>query len=173
MSETYNPMLLKENLQNFYEKKTVFYGFNIVNDENALVQTGSGYRTMEVVDSALNSSNHSELGCGDIVRREANKLSFIIPQNYTAVFAIVHAVTKSGVANKYMRLMIGYGENGETLKEISRTNETGADYTTEMFLLGSYAGLVADSDTLKHKIVVETYGSQAYTSVNVLIGLIL
>ena len=171
--ETYDPKLLKENLYDFYDKKTVFYGFNVINDNNALIQAGSGYRTMAIVDSALTSGNSSELTAGSIIYREPNLMSFVIPQNYRSVFAIVKAVTESGVANKYMRLMIGYGENGNTEKEIGRSAQTNADARTEMTLLGSYAGLVADRDEYVHKIKVQTYGEMRYNSINILIGVTL
>lgn len=167
-----DPKLLKEILKDFYNPRIAFYGFNVINDATALVQTGSGYRTMEVVDSALTSSNSSELGAGNIIVREENLMSFIIPQNFTAVFAIVKAVTEAGTATKYMRLMLGYGAGGNTTKEIARSAETGADHMTEMTLVGSYSGIIAD-ETATHKILVETYGSQSYSSINILIGVVL
>ena len=167
-----DPKLLKEILKDFYNPRVVFYGFNVINDASALVQTGSGYRTMKVVDSALTSSNSSEMGAGDIIVREENLMSFIIPQNFTAVFAIVKAVTEAGTSAKYMRLMLGYGPGGNTTKEIARSAETGADYRTEMTLVGSYSGIVASAaDT--HKILVETHDAQEYSSINILIGVVL
>ncbi len=169
-----DPKLLKEELKNYYNQDAVFYGFNVINDSAALAQTGTGYRTMEVVDAELSTGYYFELGCGDIIKREPNKMSFVIPQNYRSVFAIVKAVTESsGDTSKYMRLMLGYGENGETLREIGRSAVNQADHRVEMTLLGSYPAIVAKDDNSQHKIIVQTYGNQQYNSINILIGVVL
>ena len=53
------------------KENVVFYGFNVDNNSNVLTQTGDGYRTMQVVDSAIDSSV-TELTAGNLIYREAN-----------------------------------------------------------------------------------------------------
>lgn len=153
------------------QEKPVFYGFNIVNNENALVQSGTGYRTMAVVDSAIGSSGNT-LPAGDLIKREANSMSFIVPSFFKSIFIIAALNIESGTSNTYNRIMLDYGAGSS--REIARAAQTNVDRRHQNLLIGSYGGITPYSDeTREIKIRIETYGEQRYFGANVLIGCVI
>lgn len=164
-----NALGVIESLKN---EKIVFYGFNVDNNEPVLVQSaGSGYRTMEVVDSAFDSSV-TECTAGDLIKREANKMSFVLPAFFRAVFIVAQLNINSSADPIYNRVMLEYGNNES--KEIARAAQTAADHRGQQILIASYAGLAPGSDaTSTNKLTIETYGSQSYFGANVVIGCII
>ena len=149
----------------------VLYGFNIINDSTALVQTGSSYRTLAVVDSALTSTNHSETTCGDIITRIPNTLSFNIPLFFKCVFIIAQLNHESGSDSIYNRIMLEYG-NGAS-KEIARSALSSSNRRCQGVLIGSYSGLAPSNESQTNKLTIQTYGDQQYFGANVVIGVIL
>jgi len=149
----------------------VLYGCNIVNNEDALVQTGSGYRTLAVVDSALSSASFSELTCGDVITRTPNTLSFNIPLFFRGVFIVAQLNHESGNSNIYNRVMLEYGEDSS--KEIARAALTSSDRRCQSVLIGSYSGLAPSSESYTNKLTIQTYGTQQYFGANVVIGILL
>lgn len=146
----------------------VLYGFNVVNNEAALVQSGEGYRTMAVVDSALGSSGFT-LSAGDLIKREANSMSFIVPSFYRALFIVATLNLNSGTPNTYNRIMLDYGAGSS--REIARTAQTTVDRRHQNVLIGTYAGITPYREATKEiKLRIETYGDQSYFGANVLIG---
>lgn len=146
----------------------VLYGFNVVNNEAALVQSGEGYRTMAVVDSALGSSGVT-LSAGDLIKREANSMSFIVPSFYRALFIVATLNLNSGTPNTYNRIMLDYGAGSS--REIARTAQTTVDRRHQNVLIGTYAGITPYREATKEiKLRIETYGTQSYFGANVLIG---
>lgn len=153
------------------QEKTIFYGFNIVNNEDALVQSGTGYRTMAVVDSAIGSSGNT-LTAGNLIKREANSMSFIVPSFFKSIFIIATLNLDSGTSNTYNRVMLDYGTGSS--REISRTAQTSVDRRHQNVLIGSYAGITPyGEDTKEIKLRIETYGEQKYFGANVLIGCVI
>lgn len=152
------------------KENVVFYGFNVDNNSNVLAQTGEGYRTMQVVDSAIDSSV-TELTAGNLIYREANKMSFVVPSFYRAVFMVAQLNLDSGNANIYNRVILEYGA-GQT-REIARAAQTSVDRRCQQILIASYPGITPYGEATKTvKLSIDTYGNQQYFGANVVIACI-
>lgn len=146
--------------------ETSFYGFSIPNDDAALAQSGSGYFDMQTADP-LAAGSYVELGCGGLVRRKSGLLTFELPSYFRAAFIVaVLNHEAGGLATKYGQIRLEYGANNDR-KQIAFISKTGADYRGQLVMMGSYAGLTSPE---RPKFVIQTYGSQAYYGVSVLIG---
>lgn len=151
----------------------VLYGFNIANNDSALVQSGgSSYFDMQVVDSGIDNTKVSEMSCGSVIKRLPNLLTFELPLFYRSAFIIAKLDFTTGVDTRYNRLLLEYGTE-PSRKEISRVSLNTANRRDQAILMGSYIGLTPSDENRHHKFVIQSFGNQQYHSVNVLIGVII
>lgn len=149
----------------------MLYGFAVINDSAVLGhQSGSSYYDMQVVDSALTSSNSKVMSCGAAITREANLLTFNLPQFFRSAFIIASLNYEGGVASRYNRIMLEYGTNHDRV-EIARAALTGAESRGQSVLIGCYPGFNSQTPTT-NRFVIQTYGTQQYICANVLVGVI-